>query len=171
MGEAPIVPTEEVHDQNEIASEVGHQREVRVLKTQNAVHCTRNNTHDAVHCTVGAHVASSEEGQDQNKGEALTIPSISRKSPDFRPRPEGATTIPEQKVNPNGGRKLGSRLSITNTSVKVRKSKKHKINPDKFKQMTLKMISTEAIKSPGAVQTNHSFDQSKAELKCPEEEG
>ena len=116
-------------------------------------------------------MASAEEGLDQNTDEALTIPSISRKSPDFGPRPEGATTIPEQKVNPNGGRKLGSRLSITNTSVKVKKSRKHKVNPDKFKQMTLKMISTEAIKSPSAVQADHSFDQSKAELKCPEEEG
>ena len=115
-------------------------------------------------------MASAEEGQDQNTDEALTIPSISRKSPDFGPRPEGATTLPEQKVNPNGGRKLGSKLSVTNTSVKMRKSRKHKVNPDKFKQMTLKMISTDVIKSPSAVQANHSFDQSKAELKCPEDE-
>ena len=123
-----------------------------------------------VHCTVVAPGAIEEEGQEQNRVEALTIPGISRKSPDPGSRPEGATHHPEDKVNPNRGEKLGSRLSVTNTSVKMRKSRKHRNNPDKFKQMTLKMISTEVIKSPGAVQTNHSFDQSKAELKCPEDE-
>merc|ERR1712081_14515 len=117
-------------------------------QVQDAVHCTRNTVRDVVHCTVVAPGALEEERQNLDYDEALTIPilGISRKSPDPGPRPEGATTLPEQKINPNRGEKLRSMLSIANTSVKLRKSKKHRNNPDKFKQMTLRVNSTEVIK-------------------------
>ena len=151
-------------DEN-VANEVGHQREMKMGVIRNTVHCTRDTVHDMVHCTVMTPRAIEEEGQVQNQAEALTIPGISRKSPDPGSRPEGATHHPEAKINPNRGEELGSRLSVTNTCVKMRKSKKHRNNPDKFKQVTLKMISKEVIKSPGTVEANHSFDQSKVEQK------
>ena len=152
-----------------------HQREEEMVIRQNVVHCTaelqRTVCVDAVHCTVGATGAMENVELDQKLDDALTIqkPVISRKSPDPGPRPEGAT-LPNHKINPNRGETLGSMLSIANTSVKLRKSKKHRSNPDKFKQMTLRVKATDALKSPVAVQYSHSFDQSKAELKSPEDE-
>ena len=73
---------------------MGHQREEKMWQVQDAVHCTRNTVRDVVHCTVVAPGAIEEEGQDQNRVEALTIPGISLKSPDTGSRPEGATTLP-----------------------------------------------------------------------------
>ena len=67
----------------------------------------------------------------------------------------------DQKLNPNGGQKLRPALAITNTKAKLRKSSKHKVNPDRFTQLTLQVKGTESIKPPGAAQQVHSFDQSK----------
>ena len=67
----------------------------------------------------------------------------------------------DQKLNPNGGQKLRLALAIANTKAKLRKSQKHKVNPDKFTQLTLQVKGTESIKSPGAAQHFHSLDQAK----------
>ena len=94
--------------------------------------------------------------------EALPIQKhvFSRKSPDPGTRSEGAMTS-DQKLNPYGGQKLRPALAIANTKAKLRKSQKHRINPDKVTQLTLQVKGTEAIKSPGPAQRIHSLDQAK----------
>ena len=74
------------------------------------------------------------------------------------------------KTMQSEGRKLGSLLSDMKPNGKLRQSKKHRISPDKFKQMTLRLTHTEAIKSPRKLQQLYSLDQSKDETVSPDEE-
>ena len=146
-----------VLDHQREESDVVHQSMVHcTVETQNAVH------HDTVHCTVK--VPGDQNGEGQNLGwiEALPILNhgISRKSPDLGPRPEGAT-LSTSKVNPNGGENLGSLLSIAKTKTKLRKSRKHRVNPDRFTQLTLQVKTSESMKPPRADQQAHFLDQSK----------
>ena len=74
-------------------------------------------------------------------------------------------------INPNGGQKLKLALLVNNTKAKLQKSSKHKVNPDRFTQLTLQVKASESIKPPGADQQVHSFDQSKDQnCTSPEDE-
>ena len=70
----------------------------------------------------------------------------------------------------NESRKFGSLLSDVNPNGKLRQSKKHKVIPDKFKQMTLRLTEAEAIKSPPNNKQLNSLDQSKVKTVSPVEE-
>ena len=94
--------------------------------------------------------------------EALAIQKciISRKALDSGTRSEGAMTS-DRGINPNGGQKLKLALLVNNTKAKLRKSSKHKVNLDRFTQLTLQVKTFESIKPPRSDQQVHYFDQSK----------
>ena len=67
----------------------------------------------------------------------------------------------DRGINPNGGQKLKLALLANNTKAKLRKSSKHKVNLDRFTQLTLQVKTFESIKPPRSDQQVHYFDQSK----------
>ena len=100
--------------------------------------------------------------QKQTSVEASPIQKrvISRKALDSGTRSEGAMTS-DRGINPNGGQKLKLALLVNNTKAKLRKSSKHKVNLDRFTQLTLQVKTSESIKPPRSDQQVHYFDQSK----------
>ena len=74
-------------------------------------------------------------------------------------------------INPNGGQKLKLALLANNTKAKLRKSSKHKVNLDRFTQLTLQVKTSESMKLPRADQQAHLLDQSKDQnYTSPEDE-
>ena len=53
--------------------------------------------------------------------------------------------ISDRGINSNGGQKLKLALLANNTKAKLRKSSKHKVNPDRFTQLTLQVKTSESI--------------------------
>ena len=136
--------------------------EDRQLVCENAV----QQSESAVHCTEGAPGLLEKGGQNQVVVEALPIAStdISRKSPQFLAKgPEGAILNQALWKNQSGSGKLGSPVSEDKPYVKMRKSQKHKLIPDRYKQVTLGLTLQKVIKSPDVDQQDHSLEQANKE--------